>query len=249
MSLQSNREKKIIKISVIIVVIVLVLVIIGLLILKYQVEGETNMPFNLSKIMVFSTAEGVQKTEATAKWDMEVMQNNDIYLEISKNKNNRKTEIIDSIVFDNFKINKEPKVGSIKIYRPTSEENKTFSYAEDMEVTDSLVFKGAEKSNLKNLQIANQGATIILRYTNNGISSYISDQDDEIVHDGSLLSKTGINIDDVKCQIAFDITIKLLSEKSYKATITLDLPVGDITEEGSSHFEKKDCRDIVFKRQ
>ena len=248
MKIESKKDK-IIKSSIISVVVVLLIIIIGLLILKYQVEGETNMPFSLSKIMVFSTAEGVQKEESTVKWDMNIMQNNDIYLEIVKNKNYRKTEIIKNIVLDNFKIVEEPKVGSITIYRPTIEENKTFNYSEDMKVEDRIVFEGSDKTDLKNLQIANQGSTIIFRVANQNISSYVSDEDDEIIHDGSLLTKTGINIDDIKYTISFDITINLISDKSYKGTITLEMPVGDIVQEGASHMEKRDCTDIVFKRQ
>ena len=248
MKLENSKGKRIVRISIIALVVILVITIIGLLILKYQVEGETNMPFKLSKIMVFSTAEGIQNSEPTAKWDMNLMQNNDIYIEITKNKNYKQKEIIDRIVLDNFKINKQPEVGNLIIYRPSTEENKTFTYSEDMEVKGELVFNGNEKSDLKNLQIANQGGTIILRYTNSNISNYQSN-DDEIIHDGTLLNKTGINIEQVNTNISFDITICLVSEKSYKGTITLDLPAGDITKEGLSHIEKKDCTDIVFKRQ
>ena len=249
MEIENKKQKKIIRIGVTTVVVVLILIIIGLLILKYEVEGETNMPFQLSKVMVVSTAEGIQKTDATLKWDMNVVQNNDIYLEIAKNKNYRQTEIIDRIVLDNFQINKEPEKGSLTIYRPTTEENKTYSSSEDMVITQELIYTGSEESDLKNLKVANQGGMILLRYTNKDISNYQSNEDDEITHDGTLLKKTGINIEQVKTQISFDITIYLVSEKSYKATITLDLPVGDITEEGTSHMEKKDCTDIIFKRQ
>ena len=249
MKLENKKEKKIIQTSIIAVVIVLILVIVGLLILKYQVEGETNMPFGLSRIMVFCTAEGVQKQESTAKWDMDIMQNNDVYLEITKNKNYRQTEIIDCIVLDNFKVNEEPEVGSITVYRPSIEENKTFTYSDDMEVNEELVFEGSEKSDLKNLKVANQGGTIIFRYTNKDIANYVSNEDEQIIHDGTLLAKTGIDIEQVRVNVSFDITIHLVSERIYKGTITLDLPVGNIAEDGSSHIEKKDCSDIVFKRQ
>lgn len=249
MKLESKKSKKIVRTSIISIIAILLIGIVSLLILKYQVEGETNMPFKLSKMIVFSTAEGIQKQEPTMKWDMDVVQNNDIYLEITKNKNYRKTEIIDKIVLDNFTIDKTPEVGSITIYRPEVDENKTYSYSEEMVVSDELVYTGSEKTDIKNLQIANQGGTIMLRYTNKDISAYQSNEDDEIIHDGTLLNKTGININQVKSQISFDITIYLVSEKSYKGTVTLELPIGDITQEGSSHIEKKDCTDIVFKRQ
>lgn len=248
MELENKRQKKIIRISVIAVVVILIIIIIGLLILKYDVEGETNMPFQLSKIMIVSTAEGSQKPDTKLKWDMDVVQNNDIYLEITKNKNVRQTEIIDRIVLDNFQVNQAPEKGKITIYRPTTEENKTYSDSEDMVITQELVYTGSEESDIKNLKIANQGGRILLRYSNQNISNYQSNEDDQITHDGTLLKKTGITIEQIKTKISFDFTIYLVSEKSYKATITLDLPVGDITEEGTSHMEKEECSDIIFKR-
>ena len=44
-------------IVVIIVIITIILFTAGLIILKYNVEGETNMPFDLTKISVISTSE------------------------------------------------------------------------------------------------------------------------------------------------------------------------------------------------
>ena len=44
-----------------ILIIVVILFIVGMLILRYNVEGETNMPFNLTKITVISSSEGIDK--------------------------------------------------------------------------------------------------------------------------------------------------------------------------------------------
>ena len=70
--------------------------------LKYQVEGEKNMPFTISKLMLISNAEGVEKDEKSNVWNMDIMQNNDVYIEIMKNKNYKQQEIIESITLDNF---------------------------------------------------------------------------------------------------------------------------------------------------
>ena len=53
-----NSKKDFIQKIGIIVIAVLIVVIIALLILKYEVEGEKNMPFRISKIIVVSSAEG-----------------------------------------------------------------------------------------------------------------------------------------------------------------------------------------------
>ena len=59
----NDEIKKIIHIFIIIFITVLIVTIIALLILKYNVEGENNMPFELSKIMVVSSAEGQENNE------------------------------------------------------------------------------------------------------------------------------------------------------------------------------------------
>ena len=46
----------------------------------------------------------------------------------------------------------------------------------------------------------------------------------------------------------FDVTIDIESGKQYKANITLDLPVGNVIEEGTTSTEITDLKDIVFKR-
>ena len=87
--MQDQIIKKIIHIFIAILITVLIATIIALLILKYNVEGEDNLPFELSKIMVISTAEGndIEGEQTENKWNLKLSQNNDIYLEISKNKN------------------------------------------------------------------------------------------------------------------------------------------------------------------
>ena len=73
-------------------IIVLVAAIVVFRIIKYQAEGEKNMPFNLSKIIVVSTAqkEDVEQ-DATQNenglGNFNVIQTNDLYISIEKNKN------------------------------------------------------------------------------------------------------------------------------------------------------------------
>ena len=69
-------------ICMVIFIIVVILFISGVIILKYNVEGETNLPFDLSKITVISSVEGADNEDAQNKWNISVNQNNDIYLYI-----------------------------------------------------------------------------------------------------------------------------------------------------------------------
>lgn len=245
----NDEIKKIIHIFIIIFITVLIVTIIALLILKYNVEGENNMPFELSKIMVVSSAEGQENNEIDneAKWNLKLFQNNDIYLEISKNKNYNQTEIIDEIIIDNFKIDEATKIGKIKLYKPTNNEEKIYENSQENEITDKLIYKGNENSSIKNLEIANQGGLVLFRYSIEDIGDIISD-DDEIKHDGTILAKNNINYEDIKFKVSFDVSIKLKNDVTYTGNINLNLPAGNIINDGISHYEITNLKNIIFKR-
>lgn len=164
----SDKTKKVIYFFIGIFIISLLIMIIWLLILKYNVEGENNMPFELSQMVVVSTAEGIN-TEGDRTWNFDLMQNNDIYIHLSKNKNYNDKEIIKRISIKNFNIKNAPQKGEITIYKPSKNDKKTYEYLDEYIVEDSLVYDGNEKENLKELQIANQGGVIAFRYTNKNL--------------------------------------------------------------------------------
>lgn len=101
------KAKAVVRFCIIVFVLTLVITIVCLLMLKYSVEGENNMPFELSELIVVSTAEGID-IEGDKHWNFNLVQNNDMYLYISKNKNYKETEIIKNITLSNFKMDKAP---------------------------------------------------------------------------------------------------------------------------------------------
>ena len=244
----NNDKKKITRRVIISSIAILLIVVVVLLIIKYQVEGETNMPFNLGKIMIISTAEGVSVDEPEAMWDLNIVQNNDIYIQIDKNKNYNTTEIISKITLDNFKINKTPQNGIIKVYRPSNDEKKTYVHNEQYEIKESLEYSGNTESNIKNLQIANQGGMILLRYSIEDLGKYVSSEETEVRHDGTFLSKVGVSKKEIESEVSFDITISLVSGINYKGTVILNIPSGNLVEEGTSSKEITNLKNVVFKR-
>ena len=232
-------------ICMIMVIIVVILFIVGMLVLRYSVEGETNMPFNLSKIVIISTQEGIDDSQINTRWSFDVHQSNDIYLYIDKNEAYDKTEIIKSVRVDNFQIEAN-NTEKIKLYKPdTEEENVIFKY-DDKDIIQNLEYTGDVESDLKNLQIANQGGIIAFRCSNNNVTKYQSDEE-EINH-SELLKKAGIVEDDLKVNLTFHLTIILESGKEYQAEIKIELPTGNVIEEGSTSTEITDLEDVVFKR-
>ena len=243
--LKDLTKTKSFHICMIIVIIVVILFIVGILVLRYSVEGETNMPFDLSKIVIISTQEGVDDGQTNTRWSFDVHQSNDIYLYIDKNDGYDKTEIIKSVRVDNFQIEAK-NTDNIKLYKPdATEENLIFQYNDD-DIIQSLEYTGDVESDLKNLKISNQGGIIAFRCSNNNVAKYQSDEE-EINH-SELLKKAGVTEEDLKVNLTFQLTITLESGKEYQAEIKTELPTGNVIEEGSSSTEMTDLQDVIFKR-
>ena len=75
-----NVKQRIFHSVIITIIIIAILCVGGMLILRYQVEGESNMPFKISKISIIESVEGTESQEAEQKWSFNVDENNDIYI-------------------------------------------------------------------------------------------------------------------------------------------------------------------------
>lgn len=229
-------------------IIFAILFVVGVVSLKYNVEGEGNIPFYISKISIISNVEGVDNDDNTNKWNLQVNQNNDIYLYIKKNDKYKDTEIIKSVKLDNFDIKEKSRVGEIKLLKPDGNiESVIFKNITENEV-DSIEYIGDMESSIKELKISNQGGLVVFRYAINNIGNYTSNDDEEINH-SNLLSKLNINNDDLKFKVTFDINITLNSGKTYKSNIELEIPVNDVVNNGVQSTEYTDLDNIVFKRK
>ncbi len=235
--------------NIIILVSAIIAIFVVSVILKYHVEGEDNLPFQVSKIMVISNAYGMQKENTEYHWDLDVIQNNDIYIDIVKNKNSEAQEIIDKIIFSDFEIESAPKKGKIVKYNPQSVDNGVYRNEEQYEISQKLEYIGSEeKSDIKNLQVSNQGGLVFLRIINQNLGNYSASETEEIRHDGTLLEKIGITDDEIFFSISFDLSIELKSEKKYKARVTLEMPRGNLTKEGTTNYQIFGTEELVFKR-
>lgn len=243
-----ERKKEKIKACSAFAVVALIILIVGIVIGIYQIEGETNMPFVLSNIYVVSTAEGAENQNSEEKWNLNIYQNNDAYINIEKNKNYEKQETIQSVKIDNIQIVKNPIKGQINTYMPNSSEGRLFTFSEESKLeNNSLTYKGALKTDTTKLEIGNQGGTIVIRFSNDALGTYISNEDEEINHDGTMLGKINVENEDIKFTVLFDLIIKV-NNISYKTTIELDLPTGNILENGTESLEITDTQKYIFKR-
>ena len=229
-------------------IIFLILVAIGftavMLILRYDEKGEENMAFNISKISVISSINGQDVEDKKHLWNKSVGQDNDIYIYIEKNKNYNKTEAIEKIVLNNFKINSNPKKGELSIYKPSSNEKELFENSDEYKA-EEIVFTGEQLTKIQELKISNQGGIVAFRLANKNLGNYVSN--DKEIDYNNLLKKINITEEQIKTTISFDASIVLAEDKKFKTTIDLELPVEGVIENGKSSKEI-DGKDFIFKR-
>lgn len=241
-----TNARKIANVCIGITLITLIIFVVVILVLKYSVEGESNLPFEISKIILVSNSQGIDKEDTENKWNFDLEQNNDIYIYIQNNENYNRTEILEKILLNNFSIIKEKDVGITKIYKPSENSNELFANTEENEVTE-LEYVGESQTNMKKLQISNQGGIIAFRVGNNNIGKYISNEGEEINHT-QLLKMANIKEEDLKQKIKFDITLELKGGKKFKTTEEVGLPVEGIIDNGSANKEILELKDLIFKR-
>ncbi len=244
--MSQKLSKKIFNLCMIIVIIVIIFFTALILVLKYKVNGETNMPFSLSKISIISTVDGKDMEDSSNRWNLKVIQNNDIYLYFIKNENYKKTETIKNITLNNIQI-ENPQTGEITIYKPSQNKNAITKNIDD-NIASEIVFVGDKKTDIRELQVSNQGGIIAFRCANNDLGTFISN-DEEFLEYKDLLTKLNVNEEDLKSKICFDIIIELNSGVKYKAeSVEARFPIDGIKESGTTSVELTDLDAIIFKR-
>lgn len=238
-------SRKSFHIVMIIVIIAIILFVVGILVLRYNVEGETNMPFELSKISVISSSGGNSKEAIDTKWNYDIYQSNDIYLYVTKNDNYGSSEAISSILINNINVDGKYK-DKVKVYKPDSQEENQIFKNEESNLVQQIEYKGSMNTNLKNLEISNQGGLIVFRCLYDNLAEYASN--DEVIDHQQLLGKSGINNEDLKAKLTFDFLIKTESGREYSTNVSLDIPIGDVVGQGTTSMEITDMSQYIFKR-
>lgn len=241
-----STKKKVIHAIIIVIIFFAILSAIGLYILRYQVKGESNLPFNITKIIIAQSVEGTEKENQPERWNLLVSENNDIYIYLEKNSKYNKTEIIESIDINNIIINKNNTKGEANCYRPIKDENTMFNNLEENKITQ-ITYTGDLESNIKEQKISNQGGIVAFRYGISNLANYISNDAQEIDY-SKLLQLTNISEEDIKTAISFDIIINLTTGKKYQSNINIDIPAKEVIEKGTNGIEITDLSNLVFKR-
>ena len=95
------------------------------------------------------------------------------------------------------------------------------------------------------MQISNQGGILDLSIIVNNLGTITYNENEAIKVDGTLLKQIGI--EEISYQVKFDLIIELEDDINLKTKITLDLPTGNILENGTEITEITEMK-TVFKR-
>ena len=239
-------KKNLLKKCVFIIFLSVLSMIVISIMLKYDVEGEKKLPFSISKILLVSTVDGNEQTDEQNIWNIDVTQVNDLYIYLDKTIDDEQT--INQIKVENFVVNKTPSKGKLKVLRPTGELPNLYTYSEQDYINGSITYLGAAIDDMKALEISNNGGVIGFRVALENLGNFISNENIEVTYDGKLLSNMGVNLEEISFNISFDIIITTSENVNYKGTITLDMPINSVIEEGSSSTEITEFSNIVFKR-
>ena len=260
--MNTEKRKKIIKLSISIAIIILIIATALFMAIKYQVEGEKNMPFNLNKIIIISsavttdakdeTAEGTENTENAEPqenyiWDEKIIQTNDVYIYLNKNENYKDEASIKNVKIENIQILKKANIGKIQIYMPNSKDDELYKYINEYLVGTSLTYTGGAIDNKKTLEICNKGGAVCLSFANVELGRYQSNEDEQIEQGAYVLQKMNLTDEDLKFKVSFDLIIDV-GNKAYKGTVTLDMPVDGVVGQKETHVEITDFKNVIFKR-
>lgn len=240
-------KKRIFKKCLFAAFLVILFTIVISIMLKYDVEGEKELPFSVSKLLIISTVDGSLNEDAENIWNIGITQVNDLYMYIDKTIGNDE-QTIKEIRIENFVVNKNPSKGKLKVLRPTGEIVNLYTHSYQDYLNDKIVYTGGVIDDLKSLEISNNGGILGFRVAVEELGNYISNEDEEITYDGRLLSNLGVTVPEIEFNISFDVIITTSENISFKGTINLNMPIDTVIEEGSSNKEITDFSNVVFKR-
>lgn len=244
-----EEKKKVIKKYIFVFFVLFVILTSIFIMIKYQVEGETKMPYNLEQIVIKSTL-GSKNLDGDELWNLELKQDNDIYIYIGRDENNHDENKIEKVTVENISVNGIENTDNIKILLPTGDNiDNIYSNSTKDYKNEKIEFLGSNVDSLDKHEICEDGGMIALRVENSNIGTYTSNKDKEIKYDSSLLEKAKIPEENLKFNISFDLVIEITSGVKYKSTLNYDLPTNSFKDSGTNTKVIEDFSNIIFKRE
>lgn len=243
--MDGQNKVKVLKKYAFIAFLLIAICISILLMVKYNVEGEKNLPLELKEIEIRSIIYA-QSNNAENILESSVEQDNDIYI---KFKDNDKIERqVENIKIENLKIEKVKDIGTIKVLKPTSNQNQNYFQNSTEDYTGkTLEYSANTVDNFEKQEFAQNDGMILFRISNQNLGTYILTEDG-VQYNENLLEQLGTNSEEIKLNVTFDIVLMVSDKEQYKGTINLELPAQKFGENGRVSKSITDFSDVVFKK-
>ena len=243
--MELKSKKKVLKKYAFIAFLVIAIIISILLMVKYNVEGEKNLPLTLKEIDIISTIYA-QSTNGENILESSVEQDNDIYIMCQKNE--KIDSKVESIKIENLKVEKTSELGTIKILKPTSNEKLNYfkNSTEDFRGKTLEYFAGIS-DDMERQEFYQDGGTIAFRISNQELGTYILTEDG-IEYNENLLEQLGTSSEEIKLKVTFDIILVVSDNEQYKGTVNLELPIESFGKKGEVKGRITDFKDVIFKK-
>ena len=211
--------------------------------------------FSIDKIILYSSANAIKNEVTRPVWDLNVYQYTDIAIYINNHSDDEldSENAIKTLYIDNIKLNGVKKGEQSLYFKNAPDFGKsiysTIEKKEDADsnkIGDKLEFSVLNDGdiNYEKRQIyADCSSPITLEYVNNIVNNkIISDIENDVKYDGSILKRSGIVLSDIKSSISFRINLTNNYNQKYMANVYIEIPLEDsVTGDNiySGKFEKK----------
>ena len=189
--------------------------------------------FSIDKIYMYSSSDADSHTEDRAIWNLDIHQFTDMAIYINNRSDNELNyeNSIKELYIENVRFS-GPELGTPSLHLKNVEAFGKLSRSEDTLISDRLEYSILNDGDLdySKAQIyADCSNPIVLEYRNMNIkqNEIISDISSDLRFDGELLRKTGVYLNSIKCNLAFDITIINNYNQKFVANVYIDIPLED----------------------
>ena len=211
--------------------------------------------FSIDKIILYSSANAIKNEVTRPVWNLNIYQYTDIAIYINNHSDEELNyeNSIKSLYIDNIKLNGVKKGKQALYFKNAPDFGKSIystvekkDDAESSKIGDKLEFYVLNDGdiNYEKRQIyADCSSPITLEYVNNIVDNkVISDIENDVKYDGSILKRSGIVLSDIKTSISFRINLTNNYNQKYMANVYIEIPLeNSVTGDNiySGKFEKK----------
>ena len=238
-------KKKIVLTTIVIMLIMFLAFLVFMLLNKYKLKNNfeksilafanknENTIFKIDNVVLFSNCDAKNKTASASNFTIEnLYQYTDMAIFITNTSGGNYTmeNTFKKVYINNIKYNTSPQFGEQKLYfKSINNFAKSYIIEENL-INNQLDFNitSEDTANLDTPTLYNNLANpIVLSYVNSNIKTdyTITDTSSPITYDGSLLKKCGIELNQISCNLSFDIYITNNLDQEFKTTIFVDIPL------------------------